>query len=760
MLSSDHTRGKSQKPIGTSQLRPRGPDKYRCRKTSGTPGIAWFLYALRADGQNFSCSSVSRLFVEFGRDLSARMMDFASFEATCDGLRAMVRRGIAPLDGANVAGIRASASRSLFRARARRFRWRAATAAASRAGIARMTHFWRRAGRAPRRPHRAADRRSDVSPPPRRRSNESKSRVFDHRAATRAMSASSRAKQAQAFAELCGGAKFNRKNFKPVDAAVARSFAEGRGEDAKRDEDEGSRAARADSDDDDDESGSDSDESDSDAGRDARDVSTSWTPLADNEANAMRKRLKMRVQGADGACPAPLQGFEELHERYKCGRRLLERMREANFKEPTPIQRQAVPILCSGSELLAIAPTGSGKTLAFLLPIIMKLGTHEEGGARALLLAPTKELAGQSARILRILSRGVSGLKSCLLTKATAGNDFSKVDIVVATPMRLKILLQHDKIDLSKVLYLVLDEADKLFEMGFVEQIDAVVAACDNKDVTRALFSATLPEKVEELARSVMARPIRLTVGERNSASNTISQRMVFCGHEAGKLLALRQIIREGIKPPVIIFTQSKERAKHLAKELTGDGLHIGLIHAEMSDSKREEQVDRFRMGETWVLIATDLMARGMDFVGVSTVINFDFPGSPTSYIHRIGRSGRAGRPGAAITFFTEEDAQRGDLKPIANVMKNSGCEVPEWMLNHTGEKGLRRRKRKDGKEDNPRRAPLDMPMGADPKVYAPDKKKRKKTPRKKNDDEAMPPLPKKWKGKSKSKEKKEKEKK
>ena len=565
----------------------------------------------------------------------------------------------------------------------------------------------------------------------------------------------SEGKRARAFAELCGGASFSRGAMRGMGRAGGTRGSDGDdgvevggGGDARA---RFGRVRRG--------GGGEEEEEEEEARDDeerrarARDaVTSSWSPLTDEEANVMRKRLRVRVQGADGACPAPLQGFEELRERFACGGRLVERLMEANFKVPTPIQRQAVPILCGGDELLAIAPTGSGKTLAFLLPIIMKLKRHEEGGPRALLLAPTKELAGQSARILRILSRGVSGLKSCLLTKATAGNDFSKIDILVATPMRLKILLQHEKIDLSKVLHLVLDEADKLFEMGFVEQIDAVVAACNHRDVTRALFSATLPEKVEELARSVMARPMRLTVGERNSASSTIAQRMLFCGHEAGKLLALRRIIREGIKPPVIIFTQSKDRAKHLAKELTGDGLHIGLIHAEMSDSKREEQVDRFRAGETWVLIATDLMARGMDFVGVSTVINFDFPGSPTSYIHRIGRSGRAGRPGSAITFFTEEDAQRGDLKPIANVMKNSGCDVPEWMLNHTGEKGMRRRKRKDGREDNPRRAPLDAPMGADPKAYARAKKKRtmKRAP-KKDDGEAMPPLPKKWKGKRKS---------
>lgn len=299
--------------------------------------------------------------------------------------------------------------------------------------------------------------------------------------------------------------------------------------------------------------------------------------------------------------------------------------------------------------------------------------------------------------------------RPCLLTKATQNNEFAKVDILVATPLRLKSLIEKNKVSLGAVRYLVLDEADKLFEMGFVEQVDAAVAACDGPNITRALFSATLPETVENLARSVMTQPIRLTVGERNSASGAIAQSLVFCGQERGKLLALRQLIDRGIKPPIIVFVQSKDRAKQLAKELSGDGLHLGLIHAAMSDAKRRAQVDRFRAGDTWVLVATDLMARGMDFVGVSTVINYDFPGSPHSYIHRIGRSGRAGRPGAAVTLFTEEDADRGDLRAIANVMKNSGCDVPGWMLaSGSRDPRDRRRKRKDGKEDNPRREPID----------------------------------------------------
>ena len=256
-----------------------------------------------------------------------------------------------------------------------------------------------------------------------------------------------------------------------------------------------------------------------------------------------------------------------------------------------------------------------------------------------------------------------------------------KVDILVATPLRLKSLVEKGRVNLSAAEFLVLDEADKLFEMGFVEQVDAAVAACDNPEVVRALFSATLPETVEQLARSVMTQPMRLTVGERNSASGTIAQRLVFCGQERGKLLALRQLINEGVKPPIIVFVQSKDRAKQLVKELSGDGLRLGIIHAAMSDAKRLAQVDRFRAGDTWVLVATDLMARGMDFVGVSTVVNYDFPGSPHSYIHRIGRSGRAGRPGAAVTLFTEEDADRGDLRAIANVMKNSGarCRTGCW---------------------------------------------------------------------------------
>lgn len=349
---------------------------------------------------------------------------------------------------------------------------------------------------------------------------------------------------------------------------------------------------------------------------------------------------------------------------------------------PTPVQRQAVPCLLAGRELLAVAQTGSGKTLAFLLPILLALKSHAPGGIRALVLSPTRELAAQTARVWSRLSPG-RRLRAALLTKAAAaGADFCALDLLIATPARLGPLLGAGRLALAQVRLLILDEADKLFELGFLEQIDAALAACTHPDLTRALFSATLPERVEGLARSALHAPLRLTVGERGAAAATVTQTLRFCGSEAGKLLAMRQLLADGVRPPLIVFVQSKERCAALRRELAAEGAaagHVGAVHADMSQAARDAAVAAFRAGTLWVLIATDLMARGMDFVGVATVVNYDFPQSPTQYVHRIGRAGRAGRTGEAVTFFTEADAPQ--LRAIANVMRASGCDVPAWML-------------------------------------------------------------------------------
>ena len=243
---------------------------------------------------------------------------------------------------------------------------------------------------------------------------------------------------------------------------------------------------------------------------------------------------------------------------------------------------------------------GSGKTLAFLLPLVLSLRSHEPGGVRAVVLSPTRELATQTRRVFARLSPG-RRLRAAVLTKAVAaGADFGTLDVLIATPLRLASLLTAGRIDLAAVRWLVLDEADKLFELGFVEQIDAVVAACSHPDVCRALFSATLPEGVEALARSVMHAPLRITVGERGAAAASVAQRLLFCGSEPGKLLAMRQLLRDGVRPPVMVFVQSKERARELARELAFERAAVAAVHADMTQAKRDAAVDAFRRGDTW----------------------------------------------------------------------------------------------------------------------------------------------------------------
>jgi len=184
---------------------------------------------------------------------------------------------------------------------------------------------------------------------------------------------------------------------------------------------------------------------------------------------------------------------------------------------------------------------------------------------------------------------------------------------------------------------------------------------------------------VEELARSFLRDPVRILVGARNAAVDTVHQRLLFVGREEGKLIALRNLVREGIAPPVLVFVQSKDRADQLYKELVAENIQLEVMSPYRSTHERDELIARFRRGDIWLLISTDVLARGMDFKGVKCVINYDFPLSISSYIHRIGRTGRAGRSGEAITFFTESDMQM--LGTIAHVVKNSGGQVEEWML-------------------------------------------------------------------------------
>nr|XP_011416607.2 probable ATP-dependent RNA helicase DDX52 [Crassostrea gigas] len=408
----------------------------------------------------------------------------------------------------------------------------------------------------------------------------------------------------------------------------------------------------------------------------------SFAQMKQEKINHIRNKNRIHCFGQDP--PNPCTSFEQLAATYGLNPQIIKNIASIGYTQPTPIQIQAIPAMMDRREILACAPTGSGKTAAFLLPIMHHLKEHKKKGYRALILAPTRELAKQIYREFLRLSEGV-GLKAHYISKSTTEKRLEKkYDVLVSTPNRLVYMLQEDPplINLSQVEWLVIDESDKLFEdgkTGFRDQLAKVYQACNSNNVKRAMFSATFAVEVEEWCKLNLDNVLQVYIGAKNSATTTIEQELKFVGTESGKLLAVRDIIAKGVQPPVLIFVQSKERARELFHELIYDGMNVDVIHSDQTQEQRDNAVKNFRSGKTWILICTELMGRGMDFIGVNLVINYDFPNSAISYIHRIGRTGRAGRSGRAITFFTESDSMY--LRSIARVMVNAGCPVPNYML-------------------------------------------------------------------------------
>lgn len=400
-------------------------------------------------------------------------------------------------------------------------------------------------------------------------------------------------------------------------------------------------------------------------------------------ADIQRKKFRVNIKGDD--IPLPVGSFEDIKTRFNLHKHLLRNLHQQNFDRPTPIQSEAIPLMLMNRDVLACAPTGSGKTLAFSIPIVQSLKEHSGEGIRCLIVTPTKELATQIYNEILKLSRG-RDLKVCVLSKSQAAKisnpnyeNKRKYDIIISTPLRLLSLTKAGTINLSKVQHIVLDEADKLFEEGFIEQTDSILEHCTSPRLQKALFSATLPSGVEEIANNIMVSPVRIIIGKKEGASTTIDQKLVYAGNEQGKLIGIRQMFASGeLPPPVVIFVQSIERAKALFQELIYDKINVDVIHGERTQNQRDQVIERFRKGDIWVLICTDVLARGIDFVGVNVVLNYDVPQSAQSYVHRIGRTGRAGKKGKSITFFTKEDTVA--VKAVVNVMKQSGCEVDEWL--------------------------------------------------------------------------------
>ncbi|QRW00077.1 DEAD/DEAH box helicase [Ceratobasidium sp. AG-Ba] len=421
----------------------------------------------------------------------------------------------------------------------------------------------------------------------------------------------------------------------------------------------------------------------------------------DEEEQAVQPKHRVTTSGEN--VPASIANFEDLFKRYNLPKRLVQNLERYGYDVPTGIQAHGIPVLLEGRHLIAISPTGTGKTMSYLLPIFSLLQAPSSSksspadvgkGVRAVIVSPTRELAGQIYNECLKLAEGRKW-RIVLYGKATGATLAQpevrdRVDIIVTTPLRLVDSLQKSILNLDNVRCLILDEADRLLEGEFLEQTQEIIQSCSHSSLQKAVFSATLPAGAEAIANEFLESPVRIVVGLKDSATSTVKQKLTFVGSESGKLLTLRQQLASGFQPPLLIFVQSQERATELCEELLYDGRNVDVLHSGRTKKQRADAAERFQRGECHILVATEVMARGMDFAGVRLVINYDFPQSVQSYIHRIGRTGRAGREGEAVTYFTNADAPY--LKMIANVLKASNNPVPEWMLKLPKPSKLKRR--------------------------------------------------------------------
>ena len=357
---------------------------------------------------------------------------------------------------------------------------------------------------------------------------------------------------------------------------------------------------------------------------------------------------------------------------------------ELNYETPSPIQAQAIPYLLEGRDMLGCAQTGTGKTAGFALPILHAL--HERPKqvrskqCRVLVLAPTRELAGQVGKSFTTYGKYVQFSQTLIyggVGQVPQINAMRRgVDVLVATPGRLLDLMDQKCVDLSTVEFLVLDEVDRMLDMGFLRDVKRIIAMLPARRQS-LFFSATLAPNIVDLAKTILRDPASVSITPETTTAERIEHQVCFIGRDDKRLL-LEQLLREQSAAQTgkltIVFSRTKHGANKLAKSLSIAGFAADAIHGNKSQAQREKALERFKKGLTPVLVATDVAARGVDVKDVGLVVNFDLPNEPEAYVHRIGRTGRAGAEGRAVSFCSEDE--REFLREIEKVIK---MPVPKW---------------------------------------------------------------------------------
>ncbi len=360
---------------------------------------------------------------------------------------------------------------------------------------------------------------------------------------------------------------------------------------------------------------------------------------------------------------------------------LLDALWDMHFDDCTPIQEQAIPAVLDGHDLLACAQTGTGKTAAYLLPVIDILSTYKypQDAVNCVIMAPTRELAQQIDQQMQGFSYFLP-ISSMPVYGGTDGHTYDQqrrslkagADVVIATPGRLLAHLSMGYVDLSKVSFFILDEADRMLDMGFYDDIMQIVARLPKERQT-LLFSATMPPKIQQLANSILNDPKEIKLAVSRPADK-IRQQAYVC-YETQKLPILLSIFKANHPDKVIVFSSSKLKVKELARALKKESYKIGEMHSDLEQDKREDVILDFKSGKINVLVATDIMARGIDIDDIELVVNYDVPRESEDYVHRIGRTARADRDGNAITFISEKEM--GKFKRIEKFLRKEVEKSP-----------------------------------------------------------------------------------
>ncbi|MDI1249881.1 MAG: DEAD/DEAH box helicase [Lacunisphaera sp.] len=357
---------------------------------------------------------------------------------------------------------------------------------------------------------------------------------------------------------------------------------------------------------------------------------------------------------------------------------LLNGVKAMGYVDPTPIQLRAIPVVLGGGDLIGSAQTGTGKTAAFALPVLARLGKHEARGPRVLVLEPTRELAAQVETAFRDFGRFTDIRATVVHGGVGYGRQRSEIqagtDIVIATPGRLMDFLGEKTLRLDNLKILILDEVDRMLDMGFVKDVKKIIGMCPRERQT-LFFSATVPPEIEDVARFALRNPTRIEIGVARTVNQSVTHAF-YPVSQVKKFDLLVALLEKTDFHSCLIFSRTKHGADKIARKLKSANHSVAVLHANRSQSQRVEALAGFKSGKYEVMVATDIAARGIDVAGVSHVINYDIPANPEDYVHRIGRTGRAAAVGDAFTLTTPEQA--GEIR---NIERFIGQKVPQMKL-------------------------------------------------------------------------------